>query len=179
MSNRARQLPTAARACRPRRESRHRHLEASRTRARNYARSERGHASSRQARARWRAANPEKVAAHQALRAAVKRGEIERAVACEVVGCDRTGRLHGHHHNCESWRNVIFLCGLHDEAAHDAGPLGNSSASPVTISRTYGGASMPPRTRQMIVCVAGGLNHFERRLARCGADGAGGTRRLV
>src|SRR5262249_11704978 len=78
------------------RECYRRHLESNRARGRAYARSDRGRTLNRQAVARWQARNPKKVAAHVALRAAVKRGKVKRMV-CEVVDCKRTDRLHGHH----------------------------------------------------------------------------------
>jgi hypothetical protein len=69
--------------------------------------------------------NPEKIAARRALAAAVKRGEVIRATACEAAGCDRTEPLHAHHGSYAKARvrDVVFLCRQHHEAVHHRGPL--------------------------------------------------------
>jgi hypothetical protein len=58
------------------------------------------------------------VAAKHSLRAAVRRGEIARAVCCEVAGCDRADWLQAHHQDYRKPRDVIFLCRKHHEDTH-------------------------------------------------------------
>jgi hypothetical protein len=99
-----------------------RHLDRNRERGRSYARSERGREVNQKAVARWQAANPEKIACHRELRRAVRRGEVTRPLACEVIGCGSAGKLHGHHVNYRRPRDVIFACPRHHEAIHHDGP---------------------------------------------------------
>lgn len=62
-------------------------------------------------RRRWRAANPEKHHAHQAVARAVRTGRIERASACQVCGAV-DAVLHAHHADYSKPLEVEWLCPL-------------------------------------------------------------------
>jgi hypothetical protein len=71
---------------------------------------------------RWRLANGEKIAAQRKLQRAVQLGEVRKPAICEVLGCTRSKRLQGHHHDYRRPRDVIFLCHRHHMAVHSSGP---------------------------------------------------------
>lgn len=77
------------------------------TRARNY-----------QAVKRWQAKHPEKLAAHRAVRAAIRRGDIGQPTVCSEPGCAATKDLARHHPNYARPLEFVVLCRIHHEAAH-------------------------------------------------------------
>lgn len=56
----------------------------------------------------WRNKNPEKVAAHKILEAAINKGEISKKTHCEC--CLRTRVLDGHHEDYSNPLEVVWLC---------------------------------------------------------------------
>lgn len=63
---------------------------------------------------RYREANPDKHAAHQAVTRALKRGELERR-PCAVCG---SSSVEGHHHDYTRPLEVTWLCKRHHLDAH-------------------------------------------------------------
>lgn len=60
---------------------------------------------------RYRAQNPEKDAARNAVQRAIKRGHLIRPTSCQY--CGKIARLHGHHHNGYTGKHkldVVWLC---------------------------------------------------------------------
>ena len=64
--------------------------------------------------ARWRAAHPEKRAAHQSVQTALRRGDIERK-ACAVCGATKA---HAHHDDYSRPLDVTWLCHTHHMERH-------------------------------------------------------------
>jgi hypothetical protein len=62
----------------------------------------------------YRARNPEKVRAHNAVRHAVKMGRLQRT-GCAVCGA---GNAHAHHHDYTKPLDVIWLCKTHHADEH-------------------------------------------------------------
>jgi hypothetical protein len=63
---------------------------------------------------RWRQQNPEKAAAHRAVRRALRAGELQKQ-PCEV--CEAAD-VHAHHDNYGQPLQVRWLCPLHHVAHH-------------------------------------------------------------
>lgn len=63
---------------------------------------------------KFRARNPEKYAAHQAVNNAVRDGRLQKS-ACEVCG---SSRVHGHHDDYSKPLEVRWLCAEHHVAHH-------------------------------------------------------------
>jgi Bacillus phage endonuclease len=95
-----------------------RHLEKNRARGRRNARSQRGREGNRKAVAHWQRAHPRAVAAHRALQAAVRRGEVIRPKVCQAVGCRRRAWLSGHHRDYRRPLDVDHLCNRCHEMLH-------------------------------------------------------------
>lgn len=113
---------------------------------------------------RYRESNPEKHAAHIAMRNAIRRGELSRG-PCEVCGCLK--RVEGHHDDYSRPLNVRWLCKRHHIAAHNGrfgikpGPHFNSSSASTLAEE----AGRPHDGR-----VPSRLNTFLQRVfLRCGA----------
>ena len=100
-----------------------RNPEKHRAAARERARSERGRASNRRAVAKYRKAHPTIIAAQKEAQRAARRGEIKVPNVCEVLGCDRTEKLHLHHRRYDKPRDVITTCRHHHEEIHHRGAL--------------------------------------------------------
>jgi hypothetical protein len=67
---------------------------------------------------RWQAFHPHAVAAHKAVAAAVRRGEIVRGPCC-VCGKPSVGKSsHGHHDNHRKKLDVIWFCKAHHDEHH-------------------------------------------------------------
>jgi hypothetical protein len=71
----------------------------------------------------WAKKNPEKVRAHQMVRAAIKAGSMKRATLCEK--CCSSGRIEAHHPDYAKPLSVLWLCRKCHSAAH-GGFLGRS-----------------------------------------------------
>jgi hypothetical protein len=72
--------------------------------------------------AKWNAANPKAVWAHQALRSALSRGLIERG-PCQVCGATHGENgvvIHGHHDDYDKPMAVIWTCSTHHRQLHAA-----------------------------------------------------------
>jgi hypothetical protein len=67
---------------------------------------------------KFKAANPEKAAAHRVLREAVKRGDVARPGACSACGI--ACKAHGHHDDYAKPLVVRWLCQLCHNAHHAA-----------------------------------------------------------
>jgi len=63
---------------------------------------------------RWQLKHPKRRWAHNALRAALKAGLLERQ-PCEVCGCDQ---VDGHHPDYDQPIAVIWLCRKHHVEVH-------------------------------------------------------------
>lgn len=59
---------------------------------------------------RYRAKNPEKVAAQKLMTAAIARGELVRPTACQCCGGPSKRRLDGHHPDYDKPLDVVFVC---------------------------------------------------------------------
>ena len=70
----------------------------------------------RKSSAKWILNNREKAMAHNALRCAVRRGEITK-LSCQVCGNEKS---HGHHSSYDEsmWLAVTWLCVSHHRQAH-------------------------------------------------------------
>lgn len=68
----------------------------------------------------WNVKNPEKRRAQEAVRAAIRRGELTRPKVCPIAGCSRTD-VHAHHRDYSRPLAVAFLCSLHHKKAHQEG----------------------------------------------------------
>ena len=68
----------------------------------------------REAKRRYRSRHPHKVAAHMAVRSAVRQGKLAKST-CEVCGCSDA---HAHHDDYSRPLDVIWLCKKHHEARH-------------------------------------------------------------
>ena len=66
--------------------------------------------------AKWNAANPKAMWAHQCLRSAERRGPVTRQ-PCEVCGADE---VDGHHDDYDKPLAVRWLCRLHHRRLHAA-----------------------------------------------------------
>jgi hypothetical protein len=116
--------PEAARAKnREKRRRNPRNPELERERNRERAKTPRGREINRACVRGYQKAHPQIVAAHQATKAAVRRGEIKVPSVCEVIGCDRNRRLHGHHRRYDKPIDIVFVCHEHHEHVHHHGAL--------------------------------------------------------
>lgn len=59
---------------------------------------------------RYRAKNPDKVAAQKLMTAAIARGELVRPAVCQCCGGPSKRRLDGHHHDYDKPLDVVFVC---------------------------------------------------------------------
>ena len=75
---------------------------------RAYARTEAGKESHKKAHNKWKAANPEKRAAHVILGNRLRDGHITKPDNCQE--CGATGRIHGHHEDYSKPLEVDWLC---------------------------------------------------------------------
>jgi hypothetical protein len=100
-----------------------RNVERERTRARERARTPKGREINRRAVRRYQQRHPERVAAQQEVRSAVRRGEIKVPTVCQVLGCKFKDGLHLHHPRYDRPRDVIATCRHHHEDLHHRGPL--------------------------------------------------------
>jgi hypothetical protein len=73
---------------------------------------------SKRVQAEWRAANPERRAAHVALGNAVRRGALKPWPICAVPECGKPPEAH--HPDYSNPLSVVWLCVPHHRAAHAA-----------------------------------------------------------
>lgn len=66
--------------------------------------------------AKWRIANPEKHRAHNAVVAAIRRGDMKRPNVCSE--CSKKGIIHAHHEDYSKPLAVIWLCPKCHHAKH-------------------------------------------------------------
>jgi hypothetical protein len=74
---------------------------------------------------RWRAANPDAIAAHAAVDEAMRAGGIVPAKTCQAEGCRRRKSLHSHHNSYAASQRtrVLWLCRDHHGAVHTGRPV--------------------------------------------------------
>ena len=84
---------------------------------------------------KWRAANPDAIAAHAAVDAALKAGEIVPAKTCQAADCRKRRGLASHHNSYAASRRkvVVWLCNSHHRTAHSGRlvPLKKSAGAKV------------------------------------------------
>ncbi len=100
---------------------------------------------------RWRDAHPDAIAAHNVIKAAIKRSEVKRPTDCDVLNCTATRDLHLHHPNYAKPREVVCLCRQHHEDIHHIAQLPakpGRSRKIIRAPREYSpAAKRNPRTR--------------------------------
>lgn len=69
-------------------------------------------------RAAYKQRHPQKHAAHQAVKMAIRRGDLETPHACEWCA-DVHAVLHGHHHDYSRQLDVMWLCPKCHKAIHN------------------------------------------------------------
>lgn len=95
-----------------------------------------GKASCAAAKAKWALENPEKRAAHHALKNAIRSGSIEKPKECSRCGnIPRRRDLHGHHEDYEKPLEVEWICakchtGEHKPYWEDFEPRGKKQPKP-------------------------------------------------
>jgi hypothetical protein len=74
---------------------------------------------------RWRAANPDAIAAHAAVDKAMCKGDLVPAKMCQAEGCRRRKSLHSHHNSYAASQRtrVLWLCRDHHGAVHTGRPV--------------------------------------------------------
>lgn len=65
----------------------------------------------------WQLKHPERRAAHEAVKAAIRRGTLIR-LPCQECGDPRTDAHHANGYDREHWLDVEFLCRRHHVARH-------------------------------------------------------------
>ena len=82
-----------------------------------------------EARRRYAGRHPERVAAHQEVKRAIRKGEIVVPNTCKVRGCERTD-IHLHHERYDRPPEVLALCAEHHRRCHAEGALRLKDESP-------------------------------------------------
>ena len=85
-------------------------------RIKRYQSTDKGRASLAASRAKWKAENPDKRAAHIILGNAVRDGRATKPSVCSR--CGGGGRIHGHHHDYTKPLDVAWLCPKCHTAEH-------------------------------------------------------------
>jgi hypothetical protein len=73
-----------------------------------YAQSPRGRERGAAAKKAWRARNPRKYKAQNAVNNAIRDGRLVKPQHCEV--CGATGKIHGHHDDYDKLLEVRWVC---------------------------------------------------------------------
>lgn len=102
-----------------------RHRSANLDRIRSYDRSRGSRISSEYLRT-WRATNPEKYRAHNAVNNAIRDGHLAKPEHCEV--CESDLGLHAHHDDYSQPLKVRWLCAMHHHQLHVK--IGDTDARP-------------------------------------------------
>ena len=99
--------------------------ETARKRGRERARTDAGRQQNRLAVAEYQRRHPERIAARQAVSAALKTGVLSKPETCEVAGCTCSQNLAAHHVSYARHRrlDVVWVCAEHHEFLHHRGRL--------------------------------------------------------
>jgi hypothetical protein len=85
---------------------------------------------------RWRAANPDAIAAHAAVDVAIRSGEIVPAKTCQAHGCKKRNGLASHHNSYAANRRkrVVWLCRHHHRTVHTGRNVPLKKSAPCKVA---------------------------------------------
>ena len=86
---------------------------------------------------KWRAANPDAIAAHLAVDKALKDGELVPAKTCQAHGCRKRRSLSSHHNSYAPNRRkaVVWLCAQHHRQTHSGQPVPLKKTAPCKLAK--------------------------------------------
>jgi hypothetical protein len=85
---------------------------------------------------RWRAANPDAIAAHAAVDVAIRSGDIVPAKTCQAHGCKKRSGLASHHNSYAANRRkcVVWLCRHHHRTVHTGRNVPLKKSAPCKVA---------------------------------------------